>query len=458
MRRAKQKIVVIRDQFSSYTSAQFTQSESHNDLKEAIIALVTPIRHPGHIVIRTDQASGLKKIAEMKLLESANITIELGHDFNKNSNAVVDKAIQELQREITVIHPGENPIDSIILSKAVLNLNDRLRRTGNLSARNIMFSRDDKLNTNLNIQDHKLAETQLQDRQSANDRKNATNIDIENVEMGDTVMLRQNPKKHNIRDTFVVTNNAENNLTLRKISHAQNQYKRSLITNKSYRVPVHKIFKVQKSAYTYQPKVQQKSYPRFDPVRAQDSSSDDDTSDEDNITYREVVQTPETVQNVLETTQDSPDIVQQLTPPQIVHSPETVQTDYETVQTPPPAVQTIQDYSQLGARPKTTNVHERIQKQRDPKPYLYIKLAAQQTLQIERASRKRSMTEPIQTSPTGYPPPSLSKNKKMQNQAATKIQRWFKRQKPKHRYWMRRRKNLATPEIITMTKKHSLAV
>ena len=81
--------------------------------------------------------------------QKANIIIELGDDFNKNSNAVVDKAIQELEREITIIEPNERPIDRIILSQAVMTLNERLRRNGQLSAWNIMFSRDDKKDQNI---------------------------------------------------------------------------------------------------------------------------------------------------------------------------------------------------------------------------------------------------------------------------------------------------------------------
>ena len=284
LRRAKQKIMVVRDQFSSYTMAQFVRTENHNDLMQAIVNLVTPIRDPNHVIIRTDQATGMKKIADDNLLKDLDMEIEVGNDFNKNSNAVVDKAIQELEREITILHPGEFPINITILAKAVLNLNDRLRRNGNLSARNILFSRDEKLNKNLFLQDERLAQEQKITRDEANLKKSHQISTKEMIDTGDAVMLRQNPKKHLIRDTFIVTSKEKGNLNMKKLTNLQNQHKKTQIRNKTYTVHEHKVFKVQKPISREKnsdiTKLVQKNKP-FDPIRRYHSSDDESSSDDE---------------------------------------------------------------------------------------------------------------------------------------------------------------------------------
>ena len=126
----------------------------------------------------------------------------------------------------------------------MLNLNNRLRRQGNLSARNILFSRDDKLRQNLIIQDETLAENQLKERNLANSRKNDHIRQEITVHEGETVMLKENPKKHNIRDTFIVTGKTEGKITMQKLTNTENIYKKSQLRSKTYTVPTTKIFKV----------------------------------------------------------------------------------------------------------------------------------------------------------------------------------------------------------------------
>ncbi len=281
MRRAKQKILVIRDQFSSFTLAQFVGSENHQDLEAGIIQLITPIRNRESVIIRTDKATAFQKLANNRSMDEINIKIELSEDFNKNGTAVVDKGIQELEREITILNPRETPIDDKLLSKALINLNDRLRRKGNLSARNILFARDEKLNANLNLDDKELASDQLKSRQEANQRKYKEQHDNE-FAIGEPVMLRENPKKHNIREQFIVTNVSEDKVQMQKIKNHLNDTKQSQLRSKVYSVHRNKLFKQKKMVYvtnkTNKPK--QSSDYNYDPVKRDDSSEDEWSSDD----------------------------------------------------------------------------------------------------------------------------------------------------------------------------------
>ena len=105
MKRAGDMIMVCTDLFSGYTTACFIPSEKIEDQANAILQLVTPIRHSRIVSARVDQHSSLKSLSNNgnEILDSNGIKLILGDDFNKNSNACVDKRIQELERELKVI-------------------------------------------------------------------------------------------------------------------------------------------------------------------------------------------------------------------------------------------------------------------------------------------------------------------------------------------------------------------
>ncbi len=76
-------------------------SEKADDLKAGVILLTSNIRHPGPISVSTDSASGFASLSKGdKQLQDLNITITTRDEFNKNFNAVVDHACQELEAEI----------------------------------------------------------------------------------------------------------------------------------------------------------------------------------------------------------------------------------------------------------------------------------------------------------------------------------------------------------------------
>ena len=282
MRRAKQNIIVVRDQFSSYTTAKTIVSEKHQDIEDAIIDLITAIRAPSKVIVKTDQATAFQYLAKHKTeLQDLNIHIELANDFSKNAVATVDKGMQELQQEIKKIQHSEKPITKAQLSMAIMNLNNRLRRDGQISAIEILFSRDYNKKSNLNLDDKQIAADQQRNREEANTRHNMKNKQppTGNIAEGDMVMLRQNPHKHKIRDTFIVKSSEENNITMQKVVNPLNSEKK-LYRNKQYSVPKNKVFQTKSSMTNDLQSARIKPrYHIFDPVhRSQDST--DESSDE----------------------------------------------------------------------------------------------------------------------------------------------------------------------------------
>ena len=276
MRRAKQKIIVMRDQFSSYTVAKFIQAENHNDIQEAIIELSTPIRSKDTLTIRTDKATAFQKLKTTGTLEALDINIDLAHDFNKNANAVIDKGIQELENEIVKIVPTETQLSTQQLAMAIQHLNNRLRRSGKLSAREILFGRDDNTGENLHLNDSKLIENQKDTRERANDRhnENISQSSKEKLAKGDTVMLKANPKKHQLRDTFVVEATAGEKVIMKRALNAFSN-KPVKIRNKPYTVTKDMIFKPNASLkHGVTASTKKKQLPEYDPVARNDDSSD----------------------------------------------------------------------------------------------------------------------------------------------------------------------------------------
>ena len=81
--------MVVRDQFSSYTTAKFVTDETHTTLQEAMIELLTPIRSTNPITIRTDNATAFQHIANNKSKEFKDLqmTLELGQIYNKKCSS-----------------------------------------------------------------------------------------------------------------------------------------------------------------------------------------------------------------------------------------------------------------------------------------------------------------------------------------------------------------------------------
>ena len=162
----KQLILVTTDLFSNFTTACFIPSEQKQDLLQGLIQSTTPVRRSDVINVRTDRAPALSSLANTPPpdLIKAGITISLpDQHFNKNTNAKVDKIIQELQLEIKKHCSESRPISSAELARSVTMLNNRIRKSG-FSASEVTFARDMADSTNLTITDEKLHLQNIGDR------------------------------------------------------------------------------------------------------------------------------------------------------------------------------------------------------------------------------------------------------------------------------------------------------
>ena len=113
MRRAGQCILVTRDAFSDYVTTHIVPSETRADLKEGLIATTCSVRNNSEITIRVDSATGFVSLSKDDDLKSLKMQIEISDSKNKNGVAIVDKAIQELQKELVILSPEGKAINPI---------------------------------------------------------------------------------------------------------------------------------------------------------------------------------------------------------------------------------------------------------------------------------------------------------------------------------------------------------
>ena len=226
----KKNIIVAVENFSGFLSTAFINSEKSSDLIDGILLTTSPFRTSvsTDINIRVDQAPGFKSIMkEKKALKKLNINLELGHAKNKNAVAIVDKKIKELEDEIKKIKTGSKIIDIRILSKATGCVNEKIRHQG-LSAREILFSRDQFSQANLQLDDSVIAEDKMKKREQSNkySAKSKAQVKTEaipaNAKKGQVVLMKHEVSKHSKREVYIVldTDETTKTLVIAKLPHA----------------------------------------------------------------------------------------------------------------------------------------------------------------------------------------------------------------------------------------------
>lgn len=250
IRRQSQYILTVRDHFSSLTAAKIIRAENSNELKKGIIDLVMPIKLTGSITVKVDNATGFKPLLENKDpdLCKLNIAIVPTDCFNKNENAVVDKACFELEQALKSLEPDGRPISQTTLHMAVNLLNKKLRRSGQISAFEMHFNRDMNTGSNLNLDYSKIREDQLKVRHLHNVKHNEKVFThtSSSPSPGDIVAVKTQTDKHKARDTFVVTATKDDKVNMRKIIHPFTSAETN-IRSKVYSTNKHYVFVTKKN-------------------------------------------------------------------------------------------------------------------------------------------------------------------------------------------------------------------
>jgi len=198
-------------------------------------------------VVRVDPGPGFIALQNDTTLSSINVQLEIGRAKNEKKNPVVEKAIRELEDEITRQQPNGGPVSETTLSLATARLNSRIRNRG-LSAREMLLQRNQCTNEQIPLSDANLIKEQHQHRTSNHYHsmisKGGSNplLSSSTIKVGDIVYLYKDRDKTKSRDRYIVTSIDGQWCNIRKFTGSQlraSSYKVKLV--ECYAVPPYKF-------------------------------------------------------------------------------------------------------------------------------------------------------------------------------------------------------------------------
>ena len=265
--RERQRIAVMRETLTSYTTTTFVDSESHADMRNALLILSAEMKG-SHSEIRVDPAPGLACLRGDAVLKKKGVTVIPGDEKNRNKNPVAERAVQEIEAEILRIQPEKGPVSKVTLALATANTNSRVRRDG-LSARELWTQRDQVTGSQLPFND-----TDIKDSQSASRGRNHTasatskargrGPNAPSIAVGDLVYLVSERSKVQGRDKYLVTSICGEFCTVRKFTRTQ-------FRRRTYRVPLTGVYPIVGSTSA------------LTPVGDNSSSSDSDDDEQPDV-------------------------------------------------------------------------------------------------------------------------------------------------------------------------------
>ena len=250
IQRKKQHILVVRDILSSYTTSSIIPEETGGTLRTGLLINTASIRMPS-CTIRVDNAPGLVTLKDDHLLKANGIILDFGKVKNINKNPVAEKANQELETELLHIDPSGSTVSPLALCMATDILNSRIRHQG-LSAKEIVFGRDQFTGAKLEITGDQIAKNQEKSRQlnhppssfsKATIKRKALNA---SVRVGDLVFLKGD--KNCARERYIVMN------ILNETTAILTKMNNSKMMSRKYEVPLTHIFPaIEKTLNSFSP-------------------------------------------------------------------------------------------------------------------------------------------------------------------------------------------------------------
>lgn len=243
LRRARQKILVTRDTFSSFTKTCLIDGEDKDSLRTAIIETTSDLRVSEGSSIRVDGGTAFQSLVNDRTLDKLGITIDVGRLKNKNKNPIAEKAVKELETELRIRHPDGGTVSKSDLCTATHILNSRIRSRG-LSAREIVYQRSQNTGQQLKMDDTELASAQFDQRKdnhgpSARSKVPRGRTCTGNLfKPGDLVYAKPDGSKHCCRERYMITSSDDNFVYARKFIGNQFRLKQySFKSSELYKVP-----------------------------------------------------------------------------------------------------------------------------------------------------------------------------------------------------------------------------
>ena len=209
MEESNQKILVIRENLTSFTDSLIVKNQTKPALKDALIVLTSRLKLCNSLNIRVDGQSSLASLRADKSLEPLGIFLTIGQPKNVNKNATVDKAIRELREQLVRLSPHGGAVSDATLARATAFLNSIIRYSGR-SAKELWMCRDQSSGINIQLNDQEISDAQFSKRQVSHlpsakyASKNGKPVSLPSLQIGDKVYVKSDRSKSKARDSYVV--------------------------------------------------------------------------------------------------------------------------------------------------------------------------------------------------------------------------------------------------------------
>ena len=259
--REGQRILIVRESLSQYTRAVLVKDQTADTLKNAIIHLILDILPDTGTEIRVNGATAFQalereSLTNDSLLNKMGVKIVVGRLLNKNKNPRAENAVKEMQREILRLKNAPGRITPLELALVLKNMNSRVRFNG-LTAKEILFRRNNLTNSPINVEDQDIMKKQLDNREKSSvyskrfKAKSHQTTPCQSLNIGDLVILRSHEHKNKPRDTFIiegVPNQTEKYYLIRKLSHSLRQRQYRALPDELLPLPKYQYVSNQQSA------------------------------------------------------------------------------------------------------------------------------------------------------------------------------------------------------------------
>ena len=166
--------------------------------------------------------------------------------------ATVDRAIQELEKELIKISPEGKPISLSELAQATMSLNSIIRNR-KLTSREITFAREQNTGNNLVLNDSNLSEEKstlkkINHKHSEYSKFKGCAVPLPALaERGDRVYLKRDGDKHKQRELFVVQSTSNDHVNIIKLLHANTSKCQTRLGSKGLTVKQSDIYLAEKT-------------------------------------------------------------------------------------------------------------------------------------------------------------------------------------------------------------------
>ena len=237
-----QKILLTREKLSQFTATTLIQNETADSLRTALMSQILEFLPSSGALIQVDCAPAfqtLKTESETvgSILKTNAIKIDLGRTLNKNKNPIAENAIKEFHKERLRMNPQGGRVSEMELAVITKNINSRIRQRG-LSAKEMVFQRDQVTNDAKHMSDETLAEEQAEKREKQHNPRKVHSEQIFNV--GNNVFFKNDKSKLRGREMYkIIELFIKDDEPWAKIQKTESQFRA-----KSYEVKTDEIFLV----------------------------------------------------------------------------------------------------------------------------------------------------------------------------------------------------------------------